>query len=103
MQIALEKVRKEAERLMPGEQLKLVEVLVRRLRVKEKGFSKGVELGEFYGVRRGLWKEDAQEYVSRLRENRDLPKKSLVDAVQSGALIAFSSVVTLTEVLPKPI
>ena len=40
--------------------------------------SKGVELGEFYGLGRGLWKEDAQEYVSRLREDRDLPKKSLM-------------------------
>jgi predicted nucleic acid-binding protein len=29
--------------------------------------------------------------------------KEVVDAFQSGSLIAFSSVITLTEVLPKPI
>lgn len=26
-----------------------------------------------YGLGKGLWKEDAQEYVNRLRENRQLP------------------------------
>ncbi len=72
MRTILKKIGKEAERLSPEEQLELVERLVRQLR--EKGLAKKeyLDWGELYGFGKGLWNgEDAQEYVNRLREDRE--------------------------------
>jgi len=72
MRTILKKIGKEAERLSPEEQLELVEKLVRQLR--EKGLAKKeyLDWGKLYGLGKGLWNgEDAQEYVNRLREDRE--------------------------------
>ena len=72
MQTMLERIRKETERLTSEEQLELVEKLVHQLR--EKGLVKREYLNwsELYGLGKGLWEgEDAQEYVNRLREDRE--------------------------------
>jgi len=71
MQTVLERIRKEAEKLTPEEQLELLEELVHQLR---KGFARKEYLNwaELYGLGKGLWEgEDAQEYVNQLREDRE--------------------------------
>ena len=71
MQTLVEKLEKEAERLTPKELLELVDRLVHHLR--EEGLAKKelLDWRELYGLGKGLWTgEDAQEYVSRLREDR---------------------------------
>ncbi|OGW76339.1 MAG: hypothetical protein A3J72_00380 [Nitrospirae bacterium RIFCSPHIGHO2_02_FULL_40_19] len=68
---ALEKIEKEIERLTPQEQLKLVERLAHQLRKTGLTIKKELDLNKLYGLGKGLWKgEDAQEYVTRLREDR---------------------------------
>jgi hypothetical protein len=65
----LEKIEKETEKLTPEEQLKLVEDLIHRLNangiIKEKE-----DWGKLYSLGKGLWKEDAQDYVNKLRKDR---------------------------------
>ncbi len=70
---SLGKIEKEIEKLSPQEQLALVERLAHHLRktgitVKRERDWKGL-----YGLGIGLWKEDAQAYVNRLREDRGRP------------------------------
>lgn len=69
--LTLEKIEKEAERLTPQEQLKLVERLVHQLMKTGLIIKKELDWNNLYGLGKGLWKgEDAQEYVNRLREDR---------------------------------
>jgi hypothetical protein len=68
-QSALNNIERAIEGLSPEEQLKLVERLAQRLR--RTGLAKkDLEWSELYGLGKGLWKEDAQGYVSRSREDR---------------------------------
>jgi len=65
----LEKIEKETEKLTPEEQLKLVEDLIHKLSIR--GIIKGEEdWSKLYSLGKGLWKEDAQDYVSKLRKDR---------------------------------
>ncbi len=66
----LPKITKAVEQLTPQEQLQLVETIIHRLR--KTGISEEQELDwrELYGLGKGLWQEDAQEYVDRLRSDR---------------------------------
>ncbi len=68
--ITLEKIEKEAEKLSPQEQLKLVERLAHQLRKTGITMKKQLDWTALYGLGKGLWKEDAQKYVNRLREDR---------------------------------
>jgi hypothetical protein len=64
-------IEKEIERLSPEEQLELVERLAHNLRRTGHVLRKELDWTELYGMGKGLWKgEDAQGYVSRLREDR---------------------------------
>lgn len=68
---ALRRVEKEIEELTPQEQLVLVERLAHQLRKTGLMAKKELDWANLYGLGKELWKgEDAQEYVSRLRENR---------------------------------
>ncbi len=68
---ALVEIEKEIERLSPNEQLRLVEKLAHQLRKSAISSKKKLDWKNLYGLGKGLWKdEDAQEYVSRLREDR---------------------------------
>jgi hypothetical protein len=68
-QTSLNNIEKAIESLSTEEQLKLVERVAHRLR--RTGIArKDLEWGELYGLGKGLWKEDAQEYVNRSREDR---------------------------------
>lgn len=71
--VTIEEIEKEITNLPPQEQLKLVEKLARRLRLRKRGpvRGKGLVWGRLYGLGKGLWRgEDAQEYVNRLRADR---------------------------------
>ena len=69
--LTLEKIEKEAERLTPQEQLKLVERLVHQLMKTGLIIKKELDWNNLYGLGKGIWKgEDAQEYVNSLREDR---------------------------------
>ncbi|MEW5767858.1 MAG: hypothetical protein AB1797_09585 [bacterium] len=65
----LEKIKKEIGRLTPQEQLKLVEKVAQQLRTGLAG-KRELNWSKLYGLGKGLWKEDAQEYVNRLKEDR---------------------------------
>ena len=66
----LGKIEKEVEKLSPQEQLKLVERLAHQLRKTGIAVKKQLDWSGLYGLGKGLWKEDAQEYVNRLSEDR---------------------------------
>ncbi|MBI5789158.1 MAG: hypothetical protein HZA78_09925 [Candidatus Schekmanbacteria bacterium] len=68
--ITIEAVEKEIEQLTPGEQLKLIEKLAHRLSKAGSVIKKKLDWKQLYGLGKGLWNEDAQEYVNRLREER---------------------------------
>lgn len=68
---AVEQITREAESLPLPDYIDLIERLVHRLR--DKGDTQPVQYNwqELYGLGKGLWdKEDAQDYVNRLREDR---------------------------------
>ncbi len=66
----LEKIEKEVEKLSPKDQLKLVERLAHQLRKTGIVMKKQLDWKGLYGLGKGLWKEDAQEYINRMREDR---------------------------------
>lgn len=68
--MALKKIEKEIDKLTPDEQLRLVEKLVRELRKTKITDSKELNWDTLYGLGKGLWQEDAQVYVNRLRKER---------------------------------
>lgn len=68
-QTSLNSIEKAIEGLSPEEQLRLVERVAHRLR-RTSVVKKDLEWGQLYGLGKGLWKEDAQTYVSRSREDR---------------------------------
>lgn len=69
--IAIDKLEKEIEKLPHRDQLKLVERLAHHLRGTGLTVKKELDLTKLYGLGKGLWSgEDAQAYVSRLREDR---------------------------------
>ena len=68
--VAIEKIEKEIEKLTPQQQLKLVEKLAHHLIKTRLTVKKGLDWKGLYGLGRGLWKEDAQSYVNKLREGR---------------------------------
>ena len=67
--ILIDKIEKEVEQLSPKEQLVILEKIAHNLRaiVSTK---KNVDWNELYGSGKNVWKEDAQEFVTKLREER---------------------------------
>jgi DNA-binding protein YbaB len=54
------------------EQLELMEKMKNRLKEQSlKPNEAGFNWDEFYGIAKGIWNEDAQEYVNRLREDHE--------------------------------
>ncbi len=69
--ISVATLEREAENLPSHEQLKLVEILIRKLRNTGVAGKISLDWSKLYGLGKGLWKgEDAQAYVSCLREDR---------------------------------
>jgi len=68
----LEKIEKQAERLTPQEQLRLVDKLIHQLTRAGLTQEKPLDWSKLYGLGKGLWKgNNAQEYVNKLREERE--------------------------------
>jgi len=71
---ALEQIEREVRQLPPDQQLQLVERIVRGLREANLGEKRDLDWDEIYGIAKDLWNgEDAQEYVNRMREDRECP------------------------------
>ncbi|MFH1561794.1 MAG: hypothetical protein ABIF11_00030 [Nitrospirota bacterium] len=71
MPVMLEEIRKEVQMLTPERQLRLAEEIIHQLRYTVVSVAKkSLDLSNLYGLGRGLWEEDAQEYVNQLREDR---------------------------------
>jgi hypothetical protein len=67
----IEKITQAVFNLPPQEQLELMEKMINRLRARSLNLNEEeFNWDEFYGIGKGLWDEDAQEYVNRLREDR---------------------------------
>ena len=68
----LEIIKKQAARLSLHEHIKLLEALAQQLRQKSISEQQGLDWAGLYGLGKGVWdKEDAQEYVNKLREDRE--------------------------------
>ena len=65
----IEKIEKDLEHLPEQEQLEFLERVIAKLKKKLLISSKG-SWRELYGIGKGLWEVDAQEYVNALREDR---------------------------------
>ena len=68
--ITLEKIEKEIELLTPEEKLILTKKLACSLLLSDRPLRKELNWKKLYGLGKGLWEEDAQKYVERLREER---------------------------------
>ena len=67
----LEIIKKQTAKLSLHEHIKLLEALAQQLRKKTNSTLKELDWVDLYGLGKGLWgKEDAQEYVNRIREDR---------------------------------
>lgn len=69
---SIEQIQKQIDQLSTSEQLELLERITHRLRSRSiPTRQSSVKWKTLYGLMRGIWDEDAQEYVNRLREERD--------------------------------
>ncbi|MBI5189123.1 MAG: hypothetical protein HZA22_00415 [Nitrospirae bacterium] len=66
----VEEIEKEIEGLTRADRLKLLDRLSRNLGSPETAGRSSRKRDTLYGMGKGLWDEDAQEYVDRLREDR---------------------------------
>jgi hypothetical protein len=68
----LQTIEEEAAKLSLRDHIKLMEALARQLREKSESAKQGLDWSAMYGMGKGLWgKQDAQDYVDGLRENRE--------------------------------
>ncbi len=70
MQTGLDNIWQVARGLSRLEKLKLMELLVHQLKVENETQEDSITWEEMYGIGSGIWKDDAQQYVNRLREER---------------------------------
>ena len=69
--ITLKEIENGIEKLESQEQLRLMEKLIHLLVKSNLNMKKELNWDELYGLGKGLWNgEDAQDYVSRYREER---------------------------------
>lgn len=66
----VEQLTRQADTLPLPDYLELLERLVHRLRDKRDSPAVQHDGQKLYGLGKGIWTEDAQEYVNRLREDR---------------------------------
>ncbi len=70
---SLQSIEEQARNLSTEEQLELLERLIHNLKrnaMRSSGMKPVIDVDELYGAGKGLWEEDAQEYVNREREDR---------------------------------
>jgi hypothetical protein len=62
---------KEIQVLSRSERMKLAERLIHQVRIEDEEQEGLLSWEEMYGIGKGVWEIDAQEYVNQLREERD--------------------------------
>lgn len=67
---SIAKIEQEVSNLSLRDQLELIEKIINLMKDKCKDSAADFSWDQFYGISKGLWHEDAQEYVERLREDR---------------------------------
>lgn len=67
---SLEKIGREVKKLAINEQWKLLENIIHQLGKTMVVIEKSLDWNKLYGIGKDLWKNDAQEYVNSLREDR---------------------------------
>lgn len=65
-----EKIWEEIEKLSLEEQIELMEKLLSYLKSRVIIKRDFPDWDEIYGIGMGLWEEDAQDYINKLREDR---------------------------------
>ncbi len=70
MQGYLDNIWQETQRLTRTEKFKLLEKLIRQLKMEDEIQEERLSWESIYGIGRGLWDIDAQKYVNQLREDR---------------------------------
>jgi len=65
----MERIGAEFDELLPEDQLRLLDMLVHRIMLRQ-GSKRTKNLLQYYGIAKGVWDQDAQDYVSGLREDR---------------------------------
>ena len=70
-QLELQNIEKQTAALSLDDHIKLMEVLAKQLKIKSQKSKPSHDWSALYGAGKGLWDgEDAQDYVSKLREDR---------------------------------
>ncbi|UCH98780.1 MAG: hypothetical protein JSV88_30250 [Candidatus Aminicenantes bacterium] len=70
VQTSVNIVWKESQGLSRKERMELVEKLIHQLRMEDEEQEELLSWEEIYGIGKGIWKIDAQDYVNHLREDR---------------------------------
>jgi hypothetical protein len=70
VQTSLNNIWKETQRLSRKERMELLEKLIHQLRIEDEAQEELSSWEEIYGIGKGVWEIDAQEYVNHLREER---------------------------------
>ena len=70
VQTSLINIWKKTQRLSRKERMELLEKLIHQLRIEYEEHEELPSWEEIYGIGKGVWKMDAQEYVNHLREER---------------------------------
>lgn len=66
----LENIESQIMNLPVSEQIHLIERIARRVRSVQSKEGANLNWNDLYGTGRGLWGEDAQDYVNRARKDR---------------------------------
>ena len=66
----LEKIESQIMNLPVSEQIHLIERIARRVRSVQAKEGATLNWNDLYGAGKGIWGEDAQDYVNRAREDR---------------------------------
>ena len=81
MQPNVDNIWQETRKLSRYEKMYLLKKLIRQLRIDETEKAGHIDWEQMYGIGKGIWKIDAQEYVNELREvpvslnNEEVAKK----------------------------
>ena len=70
MQPSLNHIWNEAQGLPKTQRMKLVEKLIHQLIIEDEINEPLLTWQEMYGIGKGIWNMDAQEYVNQIREDR---------------------------------
>jgi len=70
MQIASNDIWDIVKKLSKLEKIRLIERLLNNLKLDDESFRDSSSWEEMYGIGKGVWQCDAQEYVNQIREDR---------------------------------